>query len=111
MPSKKNRRQADEDGEAESRTVEVQAVALKLPQFWPQQPEVWFAQAESQFRIRNIVADDTKYHHTVAALDQETAGRIIDLLKSPQQQTNSMPSRIASCPPLSSLNSNGQEPS
>ena len=59
------------------------AVGLKLPTFWNDQPEVWFAQAEAQFNLRNITADDTKYHYVVAALDQATAKRLIDLLKAP----------------------------
>ncbi len=62
---------------------EVNAVSLKLPTFWPEQPAVWFAQAEAQFTLRNITADDTKYHYVVAALDQATAKRVIDLLSAP----------------------------
>ena len=57
------------------------AVSLKLPTFWSKQPKIWFAQAESQFTIRKIVASDTKYHYVVAALDQETAARIPDRLQ------------------------------
>ena len=56
------------------------AVALKLPPFWISQPGVWFQQAEAQFTLRNITADDTKYFYVVAALDQETASRLIDFL-------------------------------
>ncbi len=64
---------------------EVNAIALKLPQFWPQQPEVWFAQAQAQFQVRNITSEDTKYHYVIAALDQDTAGRILDFLRSPPE--------------------------
>ena len=58
------------------------AVALKLPPFWISQPRVWFQQAEAQFALRNITADDTKYFYVVAALDQETASRLIDFLET-----------------------------
>ena len=57
------------------------AVSLKLPSFWAQQPRVWFAQAESQFAIRKITAAETKYHYVVAALDQETATRVLDVIE------------------------------
>lgn len=67
----------------EGEEAQVQAVSLKLPQFWPQQPEIWFAQAEAQFAIRNITVDETKYYYVVAALDQDTAARVLDLLKNP----------------------------
>lgn len=62
---------------------EVKAVSLKLPQFWSEEPQVWFVQAEAQFALRNIIADDTKYFYVVSALDQSTARRVIDLLRSP----------------------------
>ncbi len=61
----------------------AQAVSLKLPTFWTEQPDVWFAQAEAQFNVRNVTADDTKYHYAVAALDQSTAKRVLDLLSAP----------------------------
>ena len=59
------------------------AVALKLPAFWTSQPEVWFAQAEAQFNLRKIDTDETKYYYVVAALDQSTAARLIDLISNP----------------------------
>ena len=62
---------------------EENAVALKLPAFWTSQPAVWFIQAEAQFTLRNITADDTKYAYLVAALDQTTATRLLDILSNP----------------------------
>ena len=62
---------------------EANAVALKLPVFWPEEPEVWFSQAEAQFELRNITQDATKYHYVVASLDQATAKRLLDLLQNP----------------------------
>lgn len=63
--------------------AEANAVSLKLPTFWTAQPQVWFQQAEAQFLIRNITSDQTKYAYIVAALDQDTAGRLLDLLSAP----------------------------
>jgi len=62
--------------------AEENAVALKLPTFWTSQPRVWFAQAEAQFEIRRITADETRYYHTLAALDQSTATRLLDLISA-----------------------------
>ena len=59
------------------------AVSLKLPTFWTSQPEVWFAQAEAQFNLRGITADDTKYFYVLGALDQQTATRLLDLISRP----------------------------
>ena len=38
---------------------------------------------EAQFAIRNIVADDTKFDYFVAALGQDTAQRILNLIQNP----------------------------
>ena len=64
----------------------VETVSLKLPTFWTSQPEVWFTQAEAQFRLRKITADETKYFYVVAALDQPTATRLLDLISRPPER-------------------------
>ena len=63
--------------------AEEHALAVKLPTFWLSQLDVWFAQVEAQFHLRLITTDETKYYHVLAALDQETATRLIDLITSP----------------------------
>ena len=63
--------------------ADTNAVSIKLPTFWTAQPNVWFQQAEAQFTIRSISADTTKYAYIVAALDQDTASRLMDLLSNP----------------------------
>ncbi len=62
---------------------DVQAVAVKVPIFWPTRPEVWFSLLESQFATKNITADDTKYHHAVQGLDKTTAEEISAFLLNP----------------------------
>ena len=66
-------------------TADTNAVALKLTAFWVDHPRVWLQQAEAQFALKNITADVTKYHYVVAALDQSTALRVIDVLEDPPQ--------------------------
>ena len=69
---------------AETNTVaETNAVAIKLPTFWTQQPDVWFLQTEAQFNIRKITDDTTKFYYLVSALDQATSCRVLDVLSSP----------------------------
>ena len=64
-------------------TADTHAVGLKLIVFWDDHPRVWLQQAEAQFAVRNVTADNTKYHYVVAALDQATA--LIDVLEDPPQ--------------------------
>ena len=58
-------------------------VALKLPIFWPEAAEVWFAQADAQFAIKSITVSKTKFYHTVASLPQDVAAQILDLIRAP----------------------------
>ena len=64
-------------------TLSVNAVSLKLPQFWQSKPEVWFTVIESQFQTKNITADATKYHYAVTALDRSIAEEISAFLCDP----------------------------
>ena len=36
-------------------TTKIQAVAVKLPEFWTDDPEIWFLRAEAQFRSKSII--------------------------------------------------------
>ena len=56
---------------------------MKLPTFWPDAVEVWFAQADAQFAIRNVTISKTKFYHAVAVLPQEVASQILDLIRAP----------------------------
>ena len=58
-------------------------VHMKLPTFWPDAAEVWFAQADAKFAIRNLTASKTKFYHAVAVLPQEVASQILDLIRAP----------------------------
>ena len=57
------------------------AVHMKLPTFWPDAAEIWFAQA--QFAIRNLTSSKTKFYRAVAVLPQEVASQILDLIPAP----------------------------
>lgn len=59
------------------------AVSLKLPPFWPGDPELWFEQVEAQFATKHITADQTKFNHLVASLTPETAAEVRELLFTP----------------------------
>ena len=53
----------------------IQTASLKLPDFWTDKPEVWFARVESQFGTKGITVDKTKFDYVVSSLDNGTAGK------------------------------------
>ncbi|XP_063621492.1 uncharacterized protein LOC134793751 [Cydia splendana] len=62
---------------------EVYRVSVKVPPFWPEEPEIWFAQIEGQFSLSNITADQTKFNYVISHLDQQHCKDVKDLIVSP----------------------------
>ena len=46
----------------------MHTLALKLPEFWTDNVNVWFAQTEAQFATRGITCSQTKFSYYIAAL-------------------------------------------
>ena len=63
----------------------VNSVAVKLSGFWKENPNGWFRQAESAFRLRNpqITAERTKYDHVVTSLDSKTSLELSAVMDNP----------------------------
>ena len=47
-------------------------LAVKLPEFWPEDVNIWFTQCDTQFHISKITAEQTKFDYVIQKLDRET---------------------------------------
>ena len=61
----------------------VSAITFRLPQYWPGDPQLWFAQAEAHFANHRITNPRAKYNVVVSSLAPEYAAEIRDLLLAP----------------------------
>ena len=53
----------------------------KFPPFWPEDPEIWFAQIEALFNIHNITTDNTKFDYVLAHSTAELFPYVTTLIK------------------------------
>uniref|UniRef100_A0A1X7SQZ1 DUF7041 domain-containing protein n=1 Tax=Amphimedon queenslandica TaxID=400682 RepID=A0A1X7SQZ1_AMPQE len=61
----------------------ISPITLKIPPFWPADPEIRFAQVKAQFTTRGITSQRTKFDHIVALLTPEYATKVRDLIFHP----------------------------
>ena len=62
--------------------IAVGTLKVKLPTFWPDKPEAWFAQAEANFRARRITSQTTKFNLVVVALDADMINGVLDIIEN-----------------------------
>jgi hypothetical protein len=65
--------------------AEISRVAVRLPPFWPERPDIWFSQAEAQFSMAGISSETTKFCHVISQLDHRYAEEVDDIITSTPQ--------------------------
>jgi len=50
---------------------ETRVSAVRIPPFWPKEPELWFMQLEEQFTFCDITDDDAKYAHVLSKIESK----------------------------------------
>jgi hypothetical protein len=56
---------------------------IKLPEFWPHAPAMWFARAECRFEMLNVAGERQRFCCVADALPYETLRLVADLVASP----------------------------
>ena len=74
------------EDEVDEGSTHVRSVTIKLPPFSESNPELWFAKAESQFKLKGITSDTTKFHHLYALMTDKAANEIEALLLNPPKE-------------------------
>lgn len=65
----------------------IATLSIKLPPFWSQGPEVWFAQVEAQFATKRVTSQRTKFDYVISSLSPEFATEVRNLLLKPPNDT------------------------
>jgi len=61
----------------------VSKIAVRIPPFWPEEPELWFMQLEGQFTLCGITDDEAKYAHVLSKIEPTQAREIKDVITRP----------------------------
>lgn len=62
---------------------EARVMLVKIPPFWPENTQLWFAQIESQFALYHITTDKTKFNQVVGNLDAKVLQHVSDAVINP----------------------------
>ena len=61
----------------------INAVKIRVPPFWKNDPELWFLQIEAQFSICNITNDNTKFNTVIGNVDANFLDSVKDIIRNP----------------------------
>ncbi|XP_064483087.1 uncharacterized protein LOC135395930 [Ornithodoros turicata] len=87
-PSATSQRQSASDhGDASASPIAAISAPGRLPDFWPNNVRLWFAQAESEFALKGIRSESTKYHMTIRALSERDISEVADIVANPPTDT------------------------
>ena len=61
----------------------LNAVAVKLPPFWPDNIQTWLIQSQSQFHLKGATCSQTKFDCVVQVMSQSEVVKVLDLIRAP----------------------------
>ncbi len=73
---------------SDATTAFIVAVSVKLPEFWLDDPEMWFAQAEGTFRRANITVSAIKYDYVQMKLSLKASTSLREIVHAAASLTD-----------------------
>ena len=70
-------------GGVDDETGDINALSVKLSNFWTEDPDSWFDRADNQFLVRGIKEDATKFAYVVQALDYAQHKEVRAIIRNP----------------------------
>lgn len=77
---------ADDDDQQQDQNNQqtlIQRVTLKIPPFWDESPEIWFAQIEAQFSTAQVTTDISRFNAVVGAIESKILTQVADAVLNP----------------------------
>lgn len=70
--------------EQQQQNIAAVSVTARIPDFWPDQPRVWFIQAEAVTQPQHL-SDEAKYHLIITKLGKDVITQVTDILIKPPE--------------------------
>lgn len=100
VPARASRSTADmDDDKGAAQHVNIDAThTVRLPPFWKDNQNLWFAQVEAAFAIHRITGDESRFRYVILHVDQNVLPFVADLITNPPAQDKylSLKERICS---------------
>lgn len=81
--SKRDHVSRDVEERVSTAPSDIFKVGIRIPPFWPEEPEIWFSQIEGQFQIAGITSDLTKFYYVIGQLDRQFSCEVKDIITNP----------------------------
>lgn len=63
--------------------ADIQKITIKVPPFWHDNPEIWFAQIESQFVVAKTTSDNSRFNTVVASIESKVLCQVSEAVLNP----------------------------
>lgn len=74
------------DGAAPAEQGAINRINIKIPPFWHDCPEIWFAQVEAQFAVGDVRSDRQRFNTVVGSIESQVLRQVSEAVLTPPEQ-------------------------